>query len=37
MQVVIKDTDFKRYSHYKALGYITAWSGNGLIALKRKK
>lgn len=36
MQVVIKNTDFKRYSHYKALGYIKAWSNHGLIALKRK-
>lgn len=37
MQVVIKNTDLQKYFHYKALGYITAWSGNGLIALKKIK
>ncbi len=36
MQVVIKNTDFGKYNHYKNMGYVTAWSGNGLIALKPK-
>ena len=36
MQVVIKNTELSKYNHYKAMGYVTAWSGNGFIALKPK-
>lgn len=36
MQVTIRNTDFNKYNHYTALGYVKVWSSNGLIALKPK-